>query len=62
MNAFTLNLTCGNAAFEGDPRPEIVRILRSVITDLENGGGSNTLRDINGNTVGNFDLYVEEEA
>lgn len=61
MNTFSMNLICDHAAFEGDPRPEIVRILQAVISDLEYGGNSKTLHDVNGNTVGNYDLYVKDE-
>ena len=42
-----------NAAFEGDPAVEVVRILYQLMRDIESKGLSEfTLRDINGNKVG----------
>lgn len=46
-----------NAAFEDDPREEVVRILREAADQIEYGRNEGSLRDYNGNVVGNY--YVE---
>lgn len=46
-----------NAAFEGDNKvPECSRILREVTNRLALGRDSGRILDINGNTVGRFEL------
>ena len=50
-----------NAAFSGNPMPEVARILRGLIKELLEDGprairGGRRLRDINGNTVGLADI------
>jgi len=57
----TIEISLENAAFGNtleEARPEVVRILRGMIADLENKGmGSSDnvkLRDSNGNTCGRF--------
>jgi hypothetical protein len=50
---FTLKIKTDNAAFD-DTAQEIARILRDTADRLERGGEFGTLRDINGNTVGEF--------
>lgn len=62
---FKLNINCDNAAFTGEesygPCYEVARILREV-ADRINGhlhfspGHSQSIRDINGNQVGGFDV------
>lgn len=58
MSAFTLTIGTDNAAFDEDPAPEVARILAKLVTELEQGsltgfrGG--LLRDVNGNTVGDW--------
>jgi hypothetical protein len=53
---FTLVLSTGNAAFDGDPAPEVARILREVADDISEAGLSVgkvfRLWDFNGNRVG----------
>jgi len=52
---FILNMQCDNAAFYGDPNPEIARILRVAADCVENqrpGFDQIILRDTNGNRVG----------
>ena len=49
---FDLHISTDNAAFEENPMTEIARILRELAKNLEDGRGYNTLRDSNGNTVG----------
>jgi len=43
-----------NAAFEDTT--EIGRILREVAAQFDEGRASGSIRDINGNTVGTYDL------
>lgn len=59
---FQLQFTADNAAFDPDPNPEIVRILRAVADRIESGDSFNTFRNIhddNGNIVGTFALKEE---
>ena len=57
---FRLTIKTENAAFE-DPGPasELVRILHVAASHLAAGTMSGKLRDINGNTVGEF-AYEED--
>jgi hypothetical protein len=58
---FTLNIDCDNAAFGDEPENEIIRLLNEVAERLGRGFYSGKVRDVNGNTVGDFDLEVDEE-
>ena len=53
-----LTIQMDNDAFDENSRTELARILRNVATKLEHEGeveeGGWSLRDINGNTVGEF--------
>ncbi len=52
-----LSIELGNAAFEDGPVEfEVARILRDLADKLESNGldGEFSVRDINGNTVGQF--------
>ena len=51
---FTLTFDMGNAAFDDDAMPEVVRILDAVKSRYENGEVSGGIMDVNGNTVGSF--------
>lgn len=58
---FNIVIDTENAAFYGNPLPEICRILTKLVAQLQNeppeyslGGGF--LRDINGNRVGEYIL------
>jgi hypothetical protein len=54
---FTLKVSTANAAFEGDPRIEVARILRKVAERLEESGAPEAaILDANGNTVGKYTL------
>jgi len=55
---FEMRITCKNAAFDEFPRGEISRLLRSV-ADIIETSDTGTLRDYNGNTVGDFELIKE---
>jgi len=55
-----IEIEMGNAAFEDDPAPELVRILRKLADDIESSGADTLpLRDINGNRVGIFDVFAD---
>ncbi len=53
-----ITVTMDNAAFEHERGEELARILRGIASDIDgaslNPGESIQLRDINGNTVGQF--------
>lgn len=48
----------GNAAFEGDERPELARILRQLADELEKGRADHPRKiyDVNGNQCGNLSM------
>lgn len=57
----TIKINCGNAAFEDQESSEVARILRELVRRIDGHpdflpGHSQPLRDINGNTVGSFDI------
>lgn len=58
---FNLIIATGNAAFEDMPREEVARILRSVADQLESGREGGFTRDINGNSVGTWNLEEGDE-
>ena len=45
-----------NAAFEEDPEQELARVLRKLADDIEGGKREGRLMDVNGNSVGDFEL------
>lgn len=51
---FTLKIEIGNDAMQNNE--DIVQALHSVIAKLESGSQYGNIKDINGNTVGNFSL------
>lgn len=56
---FDLAFDADNAAFDEDPRREVVRILREVAKRIERGDDTTldlSVLDINGNVVGRFKL------
>lgn len=53
----TLTIETGNAAFaDGERAAEVARILRYATNLIERGSHSGPLRDMNGNTVGRYDM------
>lgn len=56
MTAFTLTISMDNAAFTDDPARELARILDCIMTDVQDGDGYGSARDINGNTVGEWKI------
>lgn len=63
--AFTLNIETGNEAFTAAPGAEIARILRLIadsltLSDIPLGSDEfHAVRDINGNTVGRWELTTD---
>lgn len=54
---FTVVLATENAAFETPDAPgEIARILREVADRVESGSAHGKVADINGNSVGRYDV------
>jgi hypothetical protein len=60
MDRFILTVKTTNAAFEDDAPTEVARLLRDVAERLEDGSVSGKMRDVNGNTVGDFGFTTEE--
>lgn len=60
MNKFALDFRTDNAAFADNEKAEIVRILRDVADRIEanpsSSGLAGMIRDINGNTVGDYGM------
>jgi hypothetical protein len=54
--SFKMQFETDNAAFEGDPAPEIARILRQTAEAIESGCAHSLVKDVNGNTVGQWKL------
>jgi hypothetical protein len=48
----------GNAAFEDYAEQEVSRILKEIADKVENGSTDGKIRDINGNTIGEWDLDI----
>lgn len=59
---FTLTIKTENEAFGDSPAHEVARILRQIANRLEDGTDSAKVMDVNGNSVGHFDLTTEQEA
>lgn len=53
---FKLTIKTDNAAFGDEPGYEVARILRDIAHKVEEGYTSGSVLDVNGNTVGHFDL------
>jgi len=53
---FKVEISTGNAAFDGDVPGELARILSAIIVAIEDGDRAGACRDINGNTVGSWTL------
>ena len=54
---FKVEFNCDNAAFDEDSmNSEIARLLTEVADKTVNGWMSGSIRDINGNGVGSFEL------
>ena len=53
---FTLTIETGNSAFDGDPAPELARIIALAAGNIAAGVTGAYVHDINGNTVGRWDI------
>lgn len=51
---FDLSFDTANAAFDYEPASEVARILRDIAQRVEAGADCGTIRDHNGNTIGNW--------
>lgn len=58
---FKLEFEGGDAAFCEAPREEVARILREVATAVDSGRDGGSVRDINGNRVGEWWLEIEDD-
>lgn len=56
---FKLEIETGKAAFDDYPQGEVARLLKGVAHDLLENYHHGILRDINGNTVGSWELTSE---
>jgi hypothetical protein len=55
-NHFTLAFDCDNAAFDPPtPSDEIVRILCEVAEKVRQGSHAGSIRDVNGNLIGQWE-------
>jgi hypothetical protein len=60
---FILNLSTENDAFQPDPRPELVAVLRHVANEIERGEDIRffrTIYDCNGNDIGRYALKPKD--
>lgn len=54
---FKLSFKTGNDAFQdGNKEYEVSRILKELAEKVENGSDGGKIKDINGNTIGEWDL------
>lgn len=59
--AFKMEFSTANAAFEENLEHEVFRIVDDVAQEVIDGSRSGKIRDINGNTVGEWSLTSEDE-
>lgn len=58
---FNASFHTNNAAFDGDPRREVARILRKIADSIECGNGhGGACFDLNGNMIGKFSLTLKK--
>ena len=53
---FKLNINMDNDSFQGEDYSQLISILHNVITKLKQFANTGYLQDINGNTVGSFEI------
>lgn len=58
---FNVSIDSGNAAFQDGVLTEIGRILDAVVDKMWNGQESGSVRDTNGNKVGEWSLTITTE-
>lgn len=56
---FTLTIDIGNDAVQNEH--DIADLLAKVVSKLRNGNTDDTIRDLNGNNVGSFEMELEDE-
>lgn len=57
-----LDIKSGNAAFQDDPTSEVSRILCDIAGKIDSGRCYGSCIDLYGNTVGKWNLDIEEES
>jgi len=55
---FELKFKTNNATFEDYVEQEVSRILKEIANKIENGSTGGKVKDINGNTIGEWDLDI----
>jgi hypothetical protein len=58
---FFAEINSSNAAFTDDPHSELARILRELADKIERGDDGGKLRDVNGNSVGEYGVIARED-
>ena len=53
---FTVQIDTNNEAFDDDMATEIIRLLRTIIDEVEHEAESGMLYDSNGNRVGSWQI------
>lgn len=59
MSEFRVLIQVDNAAFDDGRNHEVARILREVADGLDQDVSGGNVRDINGNTVGDFGYRID---
>ena len=57
MESIKIEIKTTNSAFEDFAEMEVVRILKKLISDIEQAKEVDVLRDINGNNVGSVSIF-----
>jgi hypothetical protein len=60
VSKFNLTMDCDNASFEPDAGYEISRILHKIAIDVANGDTDGKVRDLNGDTVCQWEYLMSE--
>lgn len=59
---FFVNIDSDNDAFQdGNAAAELQRILRRIVQQLDVSDGGEVIKDVNGNTVGEWGLMTEDD-
>ena len=61
QSGLSLDYTSGNAGIVDNPRQAAITILEKVLESVKNGTNEAVIKDENGNTIGNWILWVEPE-
>lgn len=60
--AFWLDFDSGNQAIVDAPHEATAHILERVLEQFKSGREGAVIKDINGNTIGNWGISIEEEC